>query len=79
MLPSARDFSSSWAWTEVSRIGPDEGFERKLNLDDDDADMDPIIKKVLNAKLFEDDNGGLWKQSVKECNGEILCSASRFC
>lgn len=55
---------------------PNENDEHDLLLtsDDDDADMDPIIKKVLNAKLFEDDNGGLWKQSVKECNGEILCS-----
>jgi hypothetical protein len=47
-----------------------------LTPDDEDADMEPIIKKVLNAKLFEDEQGGLWKQSVKECNGEILCSAS---
>lgn len=43
------------------------------DVDDDATDMNPIIKKVLDAKLFEDDQGGLWKQTIKECEGEILC------
>lgn len=42
--------------------------------DDTETDMDPIIKKVMGAKLFEDANGGLWKESVQDCQGEILCS-----
>lgn len=46
----------------------------ELKPDDNDTDMEPIIKKVMGAKLFEDDNGGLWKQSVQDCQGEILCS-----
>jgi D-Tyr-tRNAtyr deacylase len=35
--------------------------------------MNPIVKKVLDAKWFEDAQGGLWKQTIKECEGEILC------
>lgn len=46
----------------------------ELKPDDNDTDMEPIIKKVMGAKLFEDDDGGLWKQSVQDCQGEILCS-----
>ncbi|KAK9501182.1 hypothetical protein O3M35_002262 [Rhynocoris fuscipes] len=31
------------------------------------------VRKILNIRLFEDDNGKMWKCSVKEKNYEILC------
>ena len=58
----------SCQWLEfVVRLG-------KLKIDDDDTDMAPILKKVMGCKLFEDADGGLWKESIQECQGEILCS-----
>ena len=36
-------------------------------------DVDWMVKKILNLKLFDDEAGGRWKCSVKEMNYEILC------
>ena len=41
--------------------------------DDNESDIAPIIKKVLGGKLFEDEQGGLWKQTIIDAQGEILC------
>ena len=41
--------------------------------DDESKDATTIIKKILSAKLFDGPDGGLWKQSVRDINGEILC------
>ncbi|WVQ78043.1 D-tyrosyl-tRNA(Tyr) deacylase [Cryptococcus sp. DSM 104549] len=40
---------------------------------DTPADATQIIKKVLTAKLFDDENGALWKRNVKDIEGEVLC------
>lgn len=43
--------------------------------DDTKADSDTLVKKILNAKLFEDagEAWGSWKRSVKDIDGEVLC------
>ncbi|WVR05123.1 D-tyrosyl-tRNA(Tyr) deacylase [Kwoniella sp. DSM 27419] len=40
---------------------------------DTPADATQIIKKILSARLFEDDQGAHWKKNVKEIDGEVLC------
>ncbi|KAK8869870.1 D-tyrosyl-tRNA(Tyr) deacylase [Kwoniella newhampshirensis] len=40
---------------------------------DEPTDAAQIIKKILSARLFDDDQGGIWKKSVKDINGEVLC------
>jgi len=42
-------------------------------VEDEPIDATTIIKKVLSCKLFDDPNGGMWKQSVKDIDGEVLC------
>jgi D-Tyr-tRNAtyr deacylase len=39
-----------------------------LMVDDNESDIAPIIKKVLGGKLFEDEQGGLWKQNIIPCS-----------
>lgn len=41
--------------------------------DDTPSDASYIIKKLISAKLFDDDQGGMWKRSVKDIEGEVLC------
>ncbi|XP_039258640.1 D-aminoacyl-tRNA deacylase 1-like [Styela clava] len=36
-------------------------------------EMDSIIKKILNLRIFEDDDGKRWNKSVKDRDMEILC------
>lgn len=64
------EYRGVWTFPEVQRKPQ---LDTSDVIDDDASDMNPIIKKVLDAKLFEDDQGGLWKQTIKECDGEILC------
>ncbi|WWD15855.1 D-tyrosyl-tRNA(Tyr) deacylase [Kwoniella shandongensis] len=40
---------------------------------DEPADATQIIKKILTARLFDDDQGGMWKKNVKDIDGEVLC------
>ncbi|KAF0982542.1 hypothetical protein FDP41_011472 [Naegleria fowleri] len=44
------------------------GIERS----DTPEDMDYIVKKIINTKLWEDDNMKPWNASVKDKNYEIL-------
>nr|ODN81199.1 D-tyrosyl-tRNA(Tyr) deacylase [Cryptococcus depauperatus CBS 7841] len=40
---------------------------------DEPSDATQIIKKILTAKLWEDEDGGGWKKNVKDIDGEVLC------
>ncbi|ORY33768.1 D-tyrosyl-tRNA deacylase [Naematelia encephala] len=40
---------------------------------DEPPDRALILKKILSAKLFDDQDGGSWKRSVKDIDGEVLC------
>ncbi len=43
-----------------------------ISRDDTDKDMEFIVKKILNMKLFENE-GNHWKKSVVDCDLEVLC------
>lgn len=47
-----------------------------FNIDDTEDDMKYIVKKVLNLRIFDDDNG-VMNRSIKDIDGEIL-SISQF-
>jgi D-tyrosyl-tRNA(Tyr) deacylase len=44
-------------------------------IDDEPTDSTTIIKKILGAKLF-DDESGTWKKDVRDIDGEVLCGQS---
>ncbi|XP_051176141.1 D-aminoacyl-tRNA deacylase 1 [Leptopilina boulardi] len=44
-----------------------------IKRDDTLNDMEYIVKKILNTKVFESDDGKKWAASVKEKKYEILC------
>ncbi|CAE6439384.1 unnamed protein product [Rhizoctonia solani] len=42
--------------------------------DDTEKDSDYIVNKILSLKVFDDPaTGAMWKKSVKDVEGEILC------
>ena len=43
--------------------------------DDEPSDSTSIIKKILQAKLFDDETG-TWKKDVRDIDGEVLCGQS---
>lgn len=40
---------------------------------DTEKEMNAIAAKVTKMRLWDDENGATWKQSVKDIGGEILC------
>ncbi|KZV65919.1 hypothetical protein PENSPDRAFT_744889 [Peniophora sp. CONT] len=44
-----------------------------IGIDDTTADMDILVKKILTLRVFDDANGNMWKSSVKDIAGEVLC------
>ncbi|KAJ4478489.1 D-Tyr tRNAtyr deacylase-like domain-containing protein [Lentinula aciculospora] len=46
-----------------------------IGTDDTDSDASVLIKKILNLRVFNDpvDSEKMWKASVKNIEGEILC------
>ncbi|XP_066970486.1 D-aminoacyl-tRNA deacylase 1 [Macrobrachium rosenbergii] len=48
-----------------------------IHKNDTPADMEYIVRKILNTRLFEDANGKRWQVSVKDAGLEIL-SVSQF-
>lgn len=46
-----------------------------IGVDDTEADMQHIANKILSLRIFNDtiDPSVMWKKSVKDINGEILC------
>ncbi|EGY13414.1 hypothetical protein VD0002_g406 [Verticillium dahliae] len=40
---------------------------------DTEREAKSLAAKVLKMKLWDDDSGGRWKQSVKDIEGEVLC------
>jgi D-tyrosyl-tRNA(Tyr) deacylase len=57
----------------VSSIGP--GLMCLVGLRDGDAraDLELMCKKVLKARLFENEAGQSWKASVSDIDAELLC------
>ncbi|XP_064472262.1 D-aminoacyl-tRNA deacylase 1-like isoform X2 [Ornithodoros turicata] len=44
-----------------------------VHRDDSEDDMEYIIRKILNLKLFDDDSGKRWRHSVRDLKLEVLC------
>ncbi|RKU49374.1 D-tyrosyl-tRNA(Tyr) deacylase [Coniochaeta pulveracea] len=40
---------------------------------DTEKEADSLAAKVLKMKLWDDEKGGRWKQSVQDISGEVLC------
>ncbi|KAJ8067452.1 hypothetical protein OCU04_004798 [Sclerotinia nivalis] len=40
---------------------------------DTEKDAESLAAKVLKMRLWNDENGGRWKQSVQDIQGEVLC------
>ncbi|KAI0026814.1 D-Tyr tRNAtyr deacylase-like domain-containing protein [Vararia minispora EC-137] len=37
------------------------------------ADIEVLAKKILSLRIFDDASGSMWKASVKDIDGEVLC------
>ncbi|TFY83036.1 hypothetical protein EWM64_g974 [Hericium alpestre] len=44
-----------------------------IGTDDTASDVDVLTKKILALRVFDDASGSMWKASVKDVGGEILC------
>ncbi|KAH7889485.1 D-Tyr tRNAtyr deacylase-like domain-containing protein [Phlebopus sp. FC_14] len=44
-----------------------------IGTDDTLADVETLSNKILSLRVFSDDRGGMWKASVKDIAGEVLC------
>ncbi|KAI8143889.1 D-tyrosyl-tRNA deacylase [Fennellomyces sp. T-0311] len=44
-----------------------------IGTDDTEKDVDYIVNKILNIRVFDDDQGIMWKKGVKELGLEVLC------
>lgn len=44
-----------------------------IHRDDSDDDIEYIVRKILNLKLFDDDGGKRWRQSARDLQYEVLC------
>ncbi|KAM6972027.1 D-aminoacyl-tRNA deacylase 1 [Aplochiton taeniatus] len=44
-----------------------------ISLEDTQKDVDYMVRKILNLRLFEDDNGRAWSKSVMDREFEVLC------
>ncbi|KAF8384277.1 pqn-68, partial [Pristionchus pacificus] len=44
-----------------------------INRDDGQEDVEYIIRKILNTRLFASEEGKKWDKSVKDMNLQVLC------
>lgn len=44
-----------------------------ISRNDTKKDVEYIVRKILNTRIFGDEDGKRWTKSVKDCEGEILC------
>ncbi|XP_054634276.1 D-aminoacyl-tRNA deacylase 1 [Dunckerocampus dactyliophorus] len=58
---------------QISSIGRGVCVLLGISVDDTHADAEYIVRKILNLRLFEDENGRAWSKSVMERNFEVLC------
>ncbi|KAI6784111.1 D-tyrosyl-tRNA(Tyr) deacylase-like protein [Emericellopsis cladophorae] len=57
----------------VSSIGKGILVFAAVGPNDTEKEMNAIAAKVTKMRLWDDENGATWKQSVKDIGGEILC------
>ena len=44
-----------------------------IHRDDTEEQMEFVVRKILNLRVFDDENGKRWNKSVKDLDLEILC------
>ncbi|XP_018606190.1 D-aminoacyl-tRNA deacylase 1 [Scleropages formosus] len=58
---------------QVSSIGRGLCVLLGISVDDTQKDVEYMVRKILNIRLFEDENGRAWSQSVVDRELEVLC------
>ncbi|CAL8331066.1 unnamed protein product [Merluccius merluccius] len=58
---------------QVSAIGRGLCVLLGISVEDTQKDVDYIVRKILNLRLFEDENGRAWSKSVVDRGFEVLC------
>ncbi|XP_026159070.1 D-aminoacyl-tRNA deacylase 1 [Mastacembelus armatus] len=58
---------------QVSSIGRGLCVLLGISVEDTQKDADYIVRKILNLRLFEDENGRAWTKSVMDRDFEVLC------
>ncbi|KAJ5801110.1 uncharacterized protein N7518_003178 [Penicillium psychrosexuale] len=57
----------------VSSIGKGLLVFAGVGKEDTEKEAENIVKKILKAKFWPDENGIQWKKNVQEIEGEVLC------
>ncbi|XP_022072802.1 D-aminoacyl-tRNA deacylase 1 [Acanthochromis polyacanthus] len=58
---------------QISSIGRGLCVLLGISVEDTQKDADYIVRKILNLRLFEDENGRAWTKSVMDRDFEVLC------
>ncbi|XP_076001724.1 D-aminoacyl-tRNA deacylase 1 [Genypterus blacodes] len=58
---------------QISSIGRGLCILLGISVEDTKRDADYIVRKILNMRLFEDENGRPWNKSVMDKEFEVLC------
>ncbi|XP_053708991.1 D-aminoacyl-tRNA deacylase 1 isoform X3 [Synchiropus splendidus] len=58
---------------QVSSIGPGLCVLLGISADDTQKDAEYMVRKILNLRLFEDEEGRAWSRSVMDRHYEVLC------
>ncbi|CAG06167.1 unnamed protein product, partial [Tetraodon nigroviridis] len=58
---------------QVSSIGRGLCVLLGISAEDTQSDADYMIRKILNLRLFADENGRAWSKSVMDLDYEVLC------
>ena len=59
--------------SRVSEIGRGLCVLLGIAVDDTPKDVDYMVQKILNLRVFDDAKGLKWKRNVREVAGEVLC------
>ncbi|XP_057699733.1 D-aminoacyl-tRNA deacylase 1 isoform X2 [Corythoichthys intestinalis] len=57
----------------ISSIGQGLCVLLGISVEDTHTDAEYIVRKILNLRLFEDENGRAWSKSVMDRDYEVLC------
>ncbi|XP_045070814.1 D-aminoacyl-tRNA deacylase 1-like [Coregonus clupeaformis] len=58
---------------QISSIGRGLCVLLGISMEDTQKDVDYMVRKILNLRLFEDENGRAWSKSVIDREYEVLC------
>ncbi|XP_073808924.1 D-aminoacyl-tRNA deacylase 1 isoform X1 [Danio rerio] len=58
---------------QISSIGRGLCVLLGISVEDTQKDVDYMVRKILNLRVFEDENGRAWSRSVMDGELEVLC------